>query len=466
MSQAYDLVVIGSGPGGYVGAIHAAQQGLKTAIIEKNATLGGTCLNVGCIPAKALLFSAQMFDKAKKFPTYGVKMDVDSISLDWPQVQKRKDGIVEQFTRGVAGLMKKNKIDVYAGFGKVKDKSTVEVTDKDGKKTSLSTKNILLAMGSRVRHLPHIKADGKMIVTSDEVMSIDSVPGSLGIIGGGVIGCEFASAYGRFGSKVTIFEMSEQIVPTEDHETANELAKGLKKQNCEILTGVKVTSVAVKGKTVEVMIEGDSKPKVFDKVLLSVGRAPCTEDCGLEAVGVKLDRGFIPVDLNTYRTSVPNIYAVGDIIPTPQLAHTASAEAIYAVDVMIAKKRTPINYMTNPTAIYTYPEIASIGHTENGLKKLGKEYKIGKFPFAAIAKAKIDDAAEGFIKILVDTKYGEVLGVHIVHAKATELIAEFSLGNNLETTIEEIAHTIHPHPTISETVHEAAHAAMGHALHI
>jgi dihydrolipoamide dehydrogenase len=471
MSTQYDLVVIGSGPAGYVAAIHGAQHGLKTAIVEKESNLGGTCLNVGCIPTKALLFSATMFDKAKKFGSYGVKIaGIDTpgaISLDFPQVNKRKDEIVKQTNGGVAFLMKKNKIDVHRGFGALTGPQSVEVTDSSGKKTQLQAKNIVLATGSKVKELPHIAIDGQVILSSDHILFQDKVPESLAILGGGVVGSEFASCYGRFGSKVTIFEMADQIVPTEDFECAQELTKALKKQNVEILTSVKVTSITAKEGKAYVQVEGEPSPRVFEKALISVGRAPMTQKIGLEKVGIQLDaRGFIPVDLKTYQTSAKGIYAVGDIIPTPQLAHTASAEAIFAVDIILGKKRSPINYLTNPSAIYTYPEVASIGYTEQALKKEARPYKVGKFPFSAIAKARIDDSTEGFVKIITEPKYGEVIGVHIVHAKATEMIAELSLGNNLEMTIDELATTIHPHPTLSETVLEAAHAARGHAIHI
>lgn len=467
MSTNYDLIVIGSGPAGYEGAIYATQLGMKVAIIEKDQTLGGTCLNVGCIPAKSMLQSALMLDKAKKFASYGVKIaGAESPELDFPQVNKRRDEIVKTMTGGVSFLMKKNKVDVIRGFGTITGKGQIEVTS-DGKKTSYTCKNILIATGSRARHLPHIKVDGKNIVTSEEIWAWDKVPETMAVLGGGVIGCEFASAYGRYGSKVTILEMADQICPTEDHETAAELTKALKKQNCDVLTSTKTKSITAKGNKVEVVIEGESSPRVFDKVLLSVGRAPNVENIGLEKVGVKLDeRGFIAVDLKTYQTSVAGIYAVGDVIPTPQLAHTGSAEALYAVDIIAGKKRHPINYLTNPAAIYTYPEISSIGHTENALKKAGRAYKTAKFPFTANAKARIDDIADGFVKIIIDPKYGEVLGVHIVNTKASEMIAEFALGNNLEMTIEELAHSIHPHPTVSEVIKEAAHAVMGHPINM
>ena len=468
MSQTtYDLIVIGSGPAGYEGAIYASQLGMKVALIEKEQWLGGTCLNVGCIPAKSMLQSALMFQKAKKFGEYGVKIaGADKPELDFPQVNKRRDEIVKTMTNGVGFLMKKNKVDVIRGVGSIAAKGQVDVT-ADGKKTTYNCKNILIATGSRARHLPQFKVDGKLIVTSEEIWAFDKVPESMAVLGGGVIGCEFASAYGRYGTKVTILEMADQICPTEDHETAAELTKALKKQNCEVLTSTKTKSITAKGNKVEVVLEGESAPRIFDKVLLSVGRAPNVENIGLEKVGIKLDaRGFIPVDLNTYQTSVAGIYAAGDVLPTPQLAHTGSAEALFAVDIMAGKKRHPINYLTNPAAIYTYPEISSIGYTENQLKAAGKSYKSAKFPFTAVAKARIDDIADGFVKILTDTKYGEVLGVHIVNTKASELISEFALGNNLEMTIEELAHTIHPHPTVSEIIKEAAHAAMGHPINM
>jgi dihydrolipoamide dehydrogenase len=465
--MSYDVVVIGSGPAGYVAAIHAAQSGLKTAIVEKNSTMGGTCLNVGCIPTKAMLHSALYYDKASKFESYGVKFP-GKPTLDFKQVNARKDDIVKKLTGGVAMLMKKNKIEVHSGHGRLAGKGNVSVTDATGKKTVLTTKNVILAMGSKVRALPHIAIDGKDILSSDHILFLDKVPESLAILGGGVVGSEFASCFGRFGSKVTIFEMADQIVPTEDQEAAKELAKCLAKQNVTVHTSAKVKSIVSKGGKVEIMVEGSDQPQVFEKALISIGRAPVTDDCGLDTVGIKPnERGFIPVDLNTYQTSAPGVYAVGDIIPTPQLAHTGSAEGLFAVDIIAGKKRQPINYLTNPSAVYTYPEIASIGHKEQDLKAKGTSYKVGKFPFSAIGKARIDDATEGFVKIITDTKYGEILGVHIVHAKATEMIAEFSLGNNLEMTIDELVSTIHAHPTLSETVGEAAHAAaFGHAIHM
>jgi dihydrolipoamide dehydrogenase len=469
--MSFDLIVIGAGPGGYVGAIYAAQMGMKVALVEKNPTLGGTCLNIGCIPTKALLFSAMQFDKVKKLGGYGVRIrgieEEGAVELDFVQVNKRKADIVKNLTSGIAFLMKKNKVEVLKGHGRLLDAHRVEVTDVAGVKSEYETKNVLLATGSRVRSFPSMPIDGRDVISSDHALFLDKVPTSMAVIGGGVIGCEMASCYGRFGTRVSIFELANQILPMEDSDAAAELAKALKKQNCEIHTGIRIAKVESKNGGAEVWIEGESEPRVFEKVLVSVGRAPVTEDVGLGNVGIEIGKGgFLDVDLETYRTSVPNVYAVGDIIPTPQLAHTASAEAMFAVDVMLGKKRSPINYNANPGAVYTYPELASVGRREQDLKAEGREYKVGKFPFMAIGKARIDDATDGFVKILTCAKTGEVLGAHFVHAKATELVAGMSLGINLEMTIEDIAHTIHPHPTISEAVMEAAHAAMGHAIHM
>jgi dihydrolipoamide dehydrogenase len=467
----FDLIVIGAGPAGYVGAIYAAQNGLKVGLVEKNPTLGGTCLNIGCIPTKALLFSAMHFDKVKKLGSYGVKIrgieEEGAVELDFAQVNKRKADIVKNLTSGIAFLMKKNKVEVLKGHGRLLNANTVEVTDAAGNKTQHGTKNVLLATGSRVRSFPTMPIDGKDVISSDHALFLDKVPHSMAVIGGGVIGCEMASCYGRFGTQVSIFELAEQILPMEDSDAAAELAKALKKQNCEIFTGVRIAKVEPKNGQAEVWIEGEAAPRVFEKVLVSVGRAPVTDDVGLEKVGIAVGKGgFLDVDMDSYRTSVKNIFAVGDIIPTPQLAHTASAEAMFAVDVILGKKRTRINYSANPGAVYTYPELASVGAREQELKNAGRDYKVGKFPFMAIGKARIDDATDGFVKILTCAKTGEVLGAHFVHAKATELVAGMSLGINLEMTIEDIAHTIHPHPTISEAVMEAAHAAMGHAIHL
>jgi len=461
--NSYDLVVIGSGPGGEVGAIRAAQLGLKVALVEKAPHLGGTCLNWGCIPTKALLESAKTWDKLQHLEELGFRSGTPA--YDWAKILTRKDTVVDQQRKGLRFLMKKNKIDVHEGHGRLAGRGKVTVTADGGKITTLETKKVLLATGSRVRELPFAQSNGKTILTSDHVISIDHIPESMAVIGGGVVGIEFASLFGRFGTKVTVIEMAPQILPFEDAEAVKELERCLKKQNITIETGTKLTAVAeTKSGKVSVTTEG-KEAREFSRVLVSIGREPVTNDCGLEQSGVKTEKGFVTVDAH-YRTSVEWVYAIGDIINTPALAHTASAEAIHAVEVIAGHHPPVIDYLANPSAIYCYPEIASIGHTEQTLKTKGIEYKAAKFPFAPMAKAKIEGATDGFVKILYGPKYRELLGVHIVNARATEMIAEFSLGKILETTVDEIGHTIHPHPTLSETVMEAAHTAIGGAIHM
>lgn len=465
MSQVtYDLIVIGAGPGGYAGAIRGAQLGMKVALIEKRegGHLGGTCLNVGCIPTKALLESAKTWDKLSHARDLG--FDIGNPSFDWKRIMDRKEKIVDSQRKGLQFLMKKNKIDVFQGVGKLASKTEVEVSHSNGEKQKIAAKNILLATGSRVRELPFAKSNQKTILTSDSVLFIDQVPTSMCIIGGGIVGMEFASLFGRFGTAVTVLEAAPQVLPSLDEETAKELVKNLKKQNVSVESGAKITAVESKAEHCIVKVEGQADRK-FDRVLVSVGRAPVTEDLGLEKVNISTERGFIKTDSH-YRTVVPNIFAIGDIIMTPALAHTATAEAVHAVEVIAGLNPKVIDYQTNPNAVYTYPEVASVGMTEKELKDKNIEYKVGKFPFSPIAKAKIEDATEGFVKILFDPKYHELLGVHIVGAKATEMIGEFVLGKILETTVDEIAHAIHPHPTVSEAAMEAAHACLGHAIHI
>jgi dihydrolipoamide dehydrogenase len=460
---AFDLVVIGSGPGGYVGAIRAAQLGLKVALVEKFSHLGGTCLNVGCIPTKALLESAKTWDKLQHIQDLG--FEAGSPKYSWTKIMGRKDKIVDDQRKGLRFLMKKNKIEVFEGHGRISGRGRVTVTHADGKSTAMDTRNIMIATGSRVRQLPFVKTNGKGIMSSDDVLFITEVPKSMAIIGGGVVGIEFASLFARFGCDVTVVEAAPQVLPFEDEETVKELVRCVKKQGVKFETSVKITAVEDTGKDGVRLVTTEST-RTFEKVLVSIGREPVTDDIGLGSVGITTERGFIKVDFATYKTSADGVYAIGDVIPTPMLAHTASAEAFHCAEVIAGKKPHKINYEANPSAIYTYPEIASIGMTEKTLKEKGIEYKSGKFPFSPMAKAKIEDATDGFIKILFEPKYREILGVHIVHARATEMIAEFSLGKVLETTVDEIAHTIHPHPTLSETIMEAAHAAMGAAVHM
>lgn len=459
----YDIVVIGAGPGGEVGAIRAAQLGMSVALVEKNEHLGGTCLNVGCIPTKALLAAANTMDKLKHLDEMG--FSASDIKYDWSRIMARKEKIVDQQRKGLRFLMKKNKIDVFTGFGKVQSRDSVVVTDDAGKTTTLKTKHVLLATGSRVRELPFAKSNGKNILTSDTILFIDHVPQSLCVVGGGVVGMEFASLFGRFGTKVTVIEMAPQVLPTEDEEVVKEFVRHIKKQNVTLMTDSKLKAVRDDGKKVVVDVEGKDS-MTFDKVLMSIGREPVTEHLGLESLGIQRDKnGFISVDQN-YRTKMTNIFAIGDIISTPALAHTASAEALHAVEIIAGHNPPVIDYQANPNAIYSFPEVASIGMTEKTLKEKKIPYKAAKFPFAPMAKAKIDMATEGFIKLLYDPKYKEVLGVHIIGAKATEIIAEYVVGKVLETTVDELGLAIHPHPTISETAMEAAHAAIGGAIHM
>lgn len=461
MSDAYDLVVIGAGPGGEVGAIRAAQLGMKVALVEKSEHLGGTCLNVGCIPTKSLIESAKVWTKFTHAKELG--FTIGSLDYDWPTIMGRKDSVVGAQRKGLLFLMKKNKVDVHRGHGRFLDARTVEVKRDSGKK-ALKTKHTLIATGSRVKELPFVKSNGTSIHTSDTVLFIDRVPKSLAVIGGGVVGMEFASLFGRFGCNVTVIEMLPQVIPFEDPESASELVKHLRKQNVTVETNAKLTKIEDKGTSCVVYVDG-KEPRTFEKALISVGRDPVTDDLGLERIGVKTEKGFIPVDAH-YRTRCESVFAVGDVLTTPSLAHTASAEAIHAVEVIAGKTPPVIDYQCNPSAIYTYPEVASIGMSEPTLKEKGLAYKVAKFPFAPLAKAKIEDATEGFIKILYEAQYKELLGVHIVGAKATELIGEFVLGKLLETTVDEIGHAIHPHPTISETIMEAAHAAIGGPIHL
>ena len=462
--ERFDLAVIGSGPGGEVGAIRAAQLGLKVALIEKREHLGGTCLNVGCIPTKSLLESAKTWTKICHAEELG--FEIGSPKFKWAQIMDRKQQVVDAQRKGLKFLMKKNKITTFHGTGKFVDRQSISVAGGSSGDVTIKAASVLIATGSKVRDLPIAPSDGKMIHTSDTVLSIDHVPKSMAIVGGGVVGMEFASLFGRFGCKVTVIELADQVLPFEDPESVKELCRHLtRKQNVSILTGVKLSQIKTTKNGCVVSLEGADDLKV-EKVLLSIGRVPVTEGLGLENVGLETDgRGFLSTDAH-YQTKQPGIFAIGDVIDSPALAHTASAESMHAVEVIAGHQPPLIDYEANPSAIYTYPEIASIGKRESTLKELGLDYKTVKFPFAPLAKAKIEEATEGFIKLFISEPHGEILGVHIVGARATELIAEFSLGKILETTIAEIGQTIHPHPTISETIMEAAHAAIGGPIHL
>lgn len=458
--QPFDLIVIGAGPGGEVGAIRASQLGLKTALVEKREHLGGTCLNVGCIPTKSLLESAKLFRKFEKAKDQG--FEFEQFRYNWEKILERKASIVDAQRKGLRFLMKKNKITTFEGHGTFVSKNEIQVKGKDN--VTLTAKNVLIATGSEVRLPPGTKLDGKLVHSSDTIMDIEKVPKKMLIVGAGVVGLEFACLFRAFGSEVTVMELGKRALPHEDEESVKELVRCLKKQGIKFQLETSLESLKTKGK--EAVVTSSKKETAsYDCVLLSIGRKPNTEGLGLEKIKVFQDGPFIKTNAR-YQSNLDHIFAIGDVIKTPALAHTASAEALHAVEVIAGKSPTLINYEANPSAIYTFPEIASIGKTEEQLKTAGTEYKIAKFPFSPLAKAKIENETDGFIKILYGTKYKELLGVHIVGGKATELIAEFVLGMNLETTIDEIGHSIHPHPTISETIMEAAHLGSGPAIHL
>ncbi len=461
--KSYDLIVIGSGPGGEVGAIRAAQLGLRVALIEKRAHLGGTCLNVGCIPTKALLESAKFWKKLQNADKHGFSLI--KASFRWDDILGNKDKIIETQRKGLKFLMKKNKVDVYQGLGQFRSEHEIDViSTHDGKTETLFGHHILLATGSEVSQIPNIKVDGKVIHTSDTIINIEKVPQSMLIIGGGVIGLEFASLFSSFSSKVTVVEMMDTVLAGEDRDCVNELLRQFKKKSIKVITGTKVLSVEKKENSCEVELSDETR-ELFDCILVSIGRKPVIQNLCLEEVGLHTKNGFISSNAH-YQTNISHIFAIGDIIQTPALAHTASAEAIHAVETIAGKNPRLINYETNPSAIYTFPEVAGIGRTEESLKADGISYQVAQFPFAPIAKAKIEESTEGFIKIIYSQPYKQILGVHIVGAKATELISEFVLGSVLEATLDDIGHAIHPHPTISESIQEAAHSGLGGPIHL
>ncbi|MDQ3111072.1 MAG: dihydrolipoyl dehydrogenase [Bacteroidota bacterium] len=460
----YDLIVIGSGPGGYVAAIRASQLGLKTAIVEK-AELGGICLNWGCIPTKALLKSAQVFEYLKHAADYGIT--VKEGEADFGAVIKRSRGVADAMSKGVQFLMKKNKIDVIQGYGKVKAGKKVEVTDADKKITVLEAKNIIIATGARSRELPSLKQDGKKVIGYREAMSLPSQPKSMVIVGSGAIGVEFAYFYASMGTKVTVVEYLPVIVPVEDEEVSKQLERSFKKAGIEIMTNASVESVDASGSGCKVKVKAKDAEKIIecDIVLSAVGIASNIENLGLEDIGIATDKGKILVN-KWYATNIPGYYAIGDVLSTQALAHVASAEGITCVEKIAGLDPEPIDYKNIPGCTYCSPEIASVGYTEKQAKEAGFELKIGKFPFSASGKAKAGGNAEGFVKLIFDAKYGEILGAHMIGSNVTEMIAEIVAIRKLETTGHELIKTIHPHPTMSEAIMEAAAAAYGEVIHL
>jgi dihydrolipoamide dehydrogenase len=458
----YDLVVIGAGPGGYVAAIRASQLGLKTAVIEKDRP-GGVCLNWGCIPSKAILTSAELYETIKEGEQYGVK--VQGLSCDYGQVIKRSREVADRLAKGVEFLLKKNRIALVAGTGRVEGKNRV-VIEADGKGTQqVEAERILIATGSGERTLPGLEIDGKQILTSREALIDSEIPEAILIIGGGAVGIEFAYIYSVFGSRVTVVEMEKQLLPGIDSEVARELERIFKKKGIEVLTNTKFYSVERFPSRVEISLEtgSDLKRRTANKVLVAVGRAPLSTGLGLEALGVELNRGYIKVDAHM-RTANDGIYAIGDVNGPPLLAHAASEEGIAAVEFMAGQREKPIDHLRIPACIYCQPEIAVIGLSEEQAQARGYEVKVGKFPFRALGKAIAAGHDEGFVKMVVDKEYGELLGCHIIGRGATDLIAEAGLARTLEATTAELSGTVHAHPTLAEALMEAALNAEGRGI--
>lgn len=461
----YDLIVIGSGPGGYVAAIRASQLGLKVAVIEM-AELGGICLNWGCIPTKSLLKSAQVFDDLKHANEFGIHV-AENPRPDLSKMVERSRGVAQAMSKGVQYLFKKNKIDHIQGFGSLKDKQTVVVKDAGSKGKEFKARHIIIATGARSRELPNLKQDGKKVIGYREAMTLKTLPEKLVVVGSGAIGSEFAYFYNTIGSKVTLVEFMPNVLPLEDEEISRQMERAFKKEGMEVMLSCTVEEVKSSGKTYAVTIK---TPKGIEKhnadvVLSAVGITPNIEKIGIEALGVELEGDRIKVDA-FYRTNIEGVYAIGDVIPGPALAHVASAEGIICVEKIAGKNPQPLNYQNIPSCTYTMPEVASVGFTEKAAKDAGYQIKTGKFPFTASGKANAAGHKDGFIKLIFDEKYGELLGAHMVGANVTEMIAETVVAKNLESTGYEIIKSVHPHPTMSEAIMEAAAAAYGEVIHL
>lgn len=467
--MSYDVVVLGSGPGGYVAAIRASQLGLKTAIIEKES-LGGVCLNWGCIPTKALLKSAQVNEYIKHAKDFGIEA---SGSPNFDAIIKRSRGVADKMSKGVQFLMRKNKIDVIMGFGKLIAKGKLEVTDKDGKKQTVEAKHIIIATGGRSRELPSMKIDGKKIIGYREAMILPQMPKSMIVVGSGAIGVEFAYFYNSMGTKVTVVEFLPRIVPVEDEDISKELEKQYKKQGIDVLTSSEVTSVDTSGDGVIAKVKTANGEITLqaDILLSAVGVASNIEGIGLETLAIKTDKNRIVVD-KFGQTNIPGIYAIGDCSPGQALAHVASKEGIVCAESIAYNENKyhhqpePIDYNNIPGCTYCVPEIASVGYTEKQAKEAGYEVKVGKFPLSASGKASAAGHLEGFIKVIFDAKYGEWLGTHMIGYNVTEMIAETVTARKLETTYHEVLNAIHPHPTISESIKDAIEVAYGEAIHL
>lgn len=467
----FDVIVIGAGPGGYVAAIRAAQNGLKVAICERDARLGGTCLLRGCIPTKSLLHAADLWASLAHAKDYGIH--VGSSRLDFGGVQAARDKVVDQSARGVDYLMKKNKITLVAGHARLTATGAVEVEGKAGEaRRQLRAKGIIIASGSVPRHIPGVKVDGKLVVTSDELLAVKEPPKSLTVLGGGAVGVEFASIFARFGSKVSLVEMQPTVLPIEDSDVGAEMQKLLAKRGIEVLTSTRLARIETTAKGVDAHLAPADPKAAANKVvhsemlLVAIGRAPVTGDMGLDLAGVAVDEGgYVKID-GLMQTSRPGVYAIGDVVRTPWLAHVASAEGILAADHIAGREARPIDYLQTPSCTYSDPEVASVGLTERAARARGLDVKVGKFPFSAIAKARIAGKTEGFVKWVAQGRYNEIVGLHIIGEHATELVASGGVALRGELTLDDLAHTIYAHPTVSEGILEAAHAALGHAIQI
>jgi len=466
-NEQFDVTIIGSGPGGYVAAVRAGQLGLKAAIVEKDNRLGGTCTLRGCIPTKQMLMSAHVFEQMKHAADFGVQ--ASEIQLAFADVQKRKDKVVTKNSKGIEFLMKKNKVTVLKGTGKLALPGKVEVTGEDGQKQTIQTKAIIIATGSVVRPIPGFETDGDRVVNSDQILELKDSPKSLIVMGAGAVGVEFASVYSRFGAETTVVELLPRLVPLEDEEVSKEFERSFRKRGVKSFVDTKLEKmektekgVRVTGKT----SKGDPVNLEAEMLLVAVGRMPYTSGLGLEGTRIKVEKGFIQV--NEYmQTAESGVYAIGDVVPTPLLAHLASKEGIVAVEHIAGQKDVrPINLRLVPNCTYCDPEIASVGLTEAKARELGYKVKIGKFPFSASGKARILGEEEGFVKIVGEEKYDEILGVHIIGPHATELIAEACVAMQLESTADELGRTMHAHPTVAEAVMEAAEGVHGMAIHI
>lgn len=461
----YDVIVIGSGPGGYVAAIRASQLGMKVGVVERSE-LGGICLNWGCIPTKALLKSAQVFEYAKHAADYGISISGE-VNADFEAIVKRSRGVADGMSKGIQFLFKKNKIEHIAGYGKLKAGKVVEVTDSEGKTTDYQANHIILATGARSRELPNLKQDGKKIIGYREAMTLPKQPKSMVVVGSGAIGSEFAYFYNSIGTQVTLVEFMPNIVPIEDEEVSKQLERSFKKSGMKVMTSSTVESVDTSGDICKVTVKTKKGEEIIEAeiVLSAVGIATNLEGLGLEETGVKTDKGKVLVD-DFYRTNIDGVYAIGDIVHGPALAHVASHEGIICVEKIAGKHVEPLDYGNIPGCTYTHPEIASVGMTEKAARDAGYEIKVGKFPYSASGKASAGGSKDGFVKVIFDAKYDEWLGAHLIGDNVTEMIAEVVVARKLETTGEEIIKAVHPHPTMSEAIMEAVAAAYDEVIHL